>query len=324
MKINISHGSGGTMTQQLIDGLFKRYFKSPLLHAGGDSAVFEASGRLAFTTDSYVVQPLFFPGGDIGRLAVCGTVNDLLTASVKPMYLSAAFILEEGLELETLESVVRSMAAAAGEAGVDIVTGDTKVVEGRGGLFVNTAGVGAVRGNVGAGPWRPGDAVLLSGSLGEHHAAILSRRMGIENGIQSDNAPLCGMVMELQNAGIELHAMRDVTRGGLGTILNEIAEASSSAIELNESSIPVNREVRGLCSILGLDPIYMGKEGKMVAIVPDTMAALAVQVMMNNRYGRNAAIIGHVADGKGLTLLTLLGGRRMLPPLNGEGLPRIC
>jgi hydrogenase expression/formation protein HypE len=324
MKINMGHGGGGTMTQGLIDGLFRKYFRNDLLGQGGDAAVFDLTGRAAFTTDSFVVQPVVFPGGDIGRLAVCGTVNDLLTAGAEPKYISAAFILEEGLELDTLEAVVRSMAKASEEAGVSVVTGDTKVIEGRGGLMINTSGIGLVREGYSPPPCKEGDAVVLSGNLGEHHAAILSRRMGVENGIISDCAPLGGMAMNLLDAGIRVKAMRDVTRGGLATVLSELATQNGVGIMLEERNLPVSGAVRGFCSILGLDPLYMGNEGKMAFIVELGDAEKAVALIRSSRYGENAAIVGQVAGGRGIVMKTAIGGSRVVGPLAGEGLPRIC
>ncbi len=324
MKINMGHGSGGILTQNLIDGVFKKHFTGSLLRQGGDSAVFEAAGRLAFTTDSFVVQPLFFPGGDIGRLAVCGTVNDLLTAGARPIYLSAAFILEEGLDTDTLETVVSSMTEAAAEAGVEIVTGDTKVVEGRGGLIINTSGVGLVREDYAPQPCRPCDAVLLSGNLGEHHAAIMSRRMGIENDIMSDCAPLKDMVTRLLDAGVAVRAMRDVTRGGLGTVLHELAALHGVGMELTEAALPVSPDVHGFCGILGLDPLYMGNEGKMAFIVGREDAERALGILRGSKYGGNASIIGCITDGRSVVMKTPIGGSRVVGPLAGEGLPRIC
>jgi len=240
------------------------------------------------------VQPLFFPGGDIGKLAVCGTVNDLLTVGAAPKYLSAAFILEEGLELDALETIAQSMAEAAGEADVQVVTGDTKVIEGRGGLLINTSGIGIIRNGYAPRPCRDGDAVLLSGNLGEHHAAILSRRMGVENNIASDCAPLCEMAFNLLDAGIKVKAMRDVTRGGLATILCELAVLHGKGIEIEETMLPVSQEVKGFCGILGLDPLYMGNEGKMVFIVDDKDAAKALGIVRSSKYGGNAALIGRL------------------------------
>ncbi len=323
MRINMSHGGGGSVMADLIDTVFKRRLDNPLLRQGGDAAILNLSGSTAFTTDSFVVQPLFFPGGDIGELAVCGTVNDLLTAGATPQYLSAAFVLEEGLEIETLERVVDSMARAAAEAGVSVVTGDTKVVEGRGGLIINTAGISAVHPGHRPLPPQDGDAILLSGTLGEHHAAILSARMGVENDIRSDCAPLNSMVRSLLDAGVAIRAMRDATRGGLGTVLHELSHQYNVALEL-DASLPVSPAVRGFCSILGLDPLYMGNEGKMVFLVAREDAQKALGLLRASPYGENAAIIGRVAQGCGASIATALGGRRTIRPLAGEGLPRIC
>jgi hydrogenase expression/formation protein HypE len=324
MKINMSHGGGGTMTQGLIDHVFRKHLGNELLLRGEDSAVLELSGKTAFTTDSFVVQPLLFPGGDIGRLSVCGTINDLLTVGADPKYLSAAFILEEGLEIEQLELVVRSMAEAAEEAGVQIVTGDTKVIEGRGGMLINTTGIGLVRKGYAPAPCRDGDAVLVSGNLGEHHAAILSSRMGIENSIRSDCAPLTEMVSRLIGAGVGIRAMRDATRGGIATILCELASLHGAGMEIEEAKLPVSREVQGFCGILGLDPLYMGNEGKMVFIVDGKDAENALEIIKSAKYGENAAVIGRVAGGRGVVMKTAIGGSRVVAPLAGEGLPRIC
>ena len=323
MRINMSHGGGGSVMAELIEQVFKSRFDNPLLRQGGDAAVLNLTGPTAFTTDSFVVQPLFFPGGDIGHLAVCGTVNDLLTTGAVPQYLSVAFVLEEGLQIETLERVVDSMARAAAEAGVSIVTGDTKVVEGRGGLIINTAGIGAVHPGHRPLPPQAGDAILLSGTLGEHHAAILSARMGVENDIRSDCAPLNSMVQTLLDAGVAIRAMRDATRGGLGTVLHELSHQYNIALEL-DASLPVSPAVRGFCSILGLDPLYMGNEGKFAAIAKGEDAHKALNALRSTPEGRSAAIIGHITEGKGVTLQTKLGGRRRLGVLTGEGLPRIC
>lgn len=326
MKIEMAHGGGGVQTNELIREVFAKHLSNEYLDPMGDSAVLTLPGtRIAMTTDAFVVKPLFFPGGDIGRLSVCGTVNDLLMAGATPLYLTTSFAIEEGMEISDLDRIARSMRETADEAGVKIVAGDTKVVEGSGGLIITTAGVGAILGEpVAISGARPGDALLLSGNLGDHHAAILSSRMGIENGILSDDAPLTEMVRALQTARIPLHALRDVTRGGLATILNEVAAASGCRIELEQVRLPVGREVRGLCSILGLDPLYMGNEGKLIAVVPENRAEEALQILRVSRYGENAQRIGRAEAGKGVTLVTELGGRRILPPLNGEGLPRIC
>jgi hydrogenase expression/formation protein HypE len=292
-----------------------------------DAAVLPIEGgRIALTTDSFVVTPLFFKGGDIGRLAVAGTVNDLLMRGATPRYLTAAFIIETGTDTDTLEKIARSMAETAKEAGVLIVAGDTKVVEGDGQVFINTTGVGFVPEGVeiSASRAKTGDVVLLSGTLGDHHAALLSARMGIENAVESDAAPLTGMVQALLSAGIHLHAMRDVTRGGLGTVLTEIAEASGVQIELEEESLPLTPAVKSFCGLLGLSPLYMGNEGKLIALLPAEEAERAIEIVRSSPYGENAAIIGTVATGGGVILRTPLGGRRRVGPLVGEGLPRIC
>ena len=328
MKITMAHGSGGRETGQLIREIFEANFHNEVLDKMEDSAVVAGSGRLAMTTDSFVVDPLFFPGGDIGRLCVCGTVNDLLMSGAVPKYLTCGFIIEEGADSEALFRIAASMAETAAEAGVMIVAGDTKVVERKGGVFINTAGVGFVPEGVSisASTCREGDAVLVSGFLGEHHAAILSSRMGIENEIRSDCAPLNEMVSAMRQAGVRVHAMRDVTRGGLATVLSEFARSSGCCVELSQEALPVSAPVKGFCGLLGLDPLYMGNEGKMTAVVDAADAELALSCMKRSRYGENTAMIGkisHREDGK-VILHTSLGGLRMVPELIGEGLPRIC
>lgn len=335
----MAHGSGGVSTGNLIGEIFAAELGNEYLNQMEDSTVVPAKGgQLALTTDSFVVTPVEFPGGDIGRLSVCGTVNDLLMSGARPAYLTCGFILEEGLPLDTLRRIVHSMAETAREAGVLIAAGDTKVVENHsgpdGGLIINTAGVGfLLPGQNKLSPQciREGDAVLLSGNLGDHHAAILGRRMGLENRIQSDNAPLGEMVQAILDSGVQVHEMRDVTRGGLATVLNEFAQDSGKIITLLEDSLPVSEEVRGFTGILGLDPLYMGNEGKMICIVPEADADKALAAMKKSRYGDHAAIIGRVtqpqeAEGERPVLLiqTAFGGRRVVGPLYGEGLPRIC
>lgn len=328
MKITMAHGSGGKATSELIANIFSKSFHNPVLSRMEDSAVVPGAETIAMTTDSFVVAPIFFPGGDIGRLSVCGTVNDLLMSGAQPKYLTCGFIIEEGADSKDLERIAQSMAKTAEEAGVCIVAGDTKVIEGRGGVCINTAGVGFVpQGrNISASNCSEGDCVILSGTLGEHHAAILSSRMGIANQIQSDCAPLGEIVGTLFENGIRVKALRDVTRGGLATVLNEFASASSCCIELNEQDIPVSDEVRGFCGILGLDPLYMGNEGKLVAVVEKEDAQKAVELMRKAKYGQNAQIIGSVIPGQAGTLLvkTPVGGTRIVSELYGEGLPRIC
>lgn len=337
-KITMLHGSGGQATSDLIRDIFAEEFKNPYLEQMNDAAVVIGGSSLALTTDSFVVKPLFFKGGDIGRLAVCGTVNDLLMQGAVPEYLTCGFILEEGLAISDLKKIVRSMAEAAEEAGVLVVAGDTKVVEGDGGLFINTTGIGFVPEGMEISPRRiqKGDAVLVSGSLGDHHATILSERMSIENQIRSDVSPLNDIVRSLINAGIPVHAFRDVTRGGLATVLKELAVQSGQSILLKEEAIPVSAQVRDFCGLLGLDPLYMGNEGKLVCFVPEKAAEEALSIMRNARYGEAAARIGQVLtieeekelvlkeDSNELLLQTTIGGLRHLEVLQGEGLPRIC
>lgn len=325
MKITLSHGSGGKATSELIDKIFARSFSNPILNMMEDSAVVDGHRKIAITTDSFVVTPLFFNGGDIGRLAVCGTVNDLLMRGAVPKYITSAFIIEEGADTKTLERIAKSMAETAAEAGVTVVAGDTKVIEGNGGVYINTAGVGFVDNeNIVSTNLQDGDCVIVSGTMGDHHATILSARMEIENNIKSDNAPLTDIVKNLIDGGIDLHCMRDVTRGGLGTVLNELANASCKGIEIKESAIPISDEVKAFSKILGLNILHMGNEGKLVAIVPSEQADKAVQLMKQSKYGENAAIIGKVTNGDGVTLITPLGGQRKVNVLIGEGLPRIC
>lgn len=325
MKITLSHGSGGKATSELIDQIFARHFSNPILNMMEDSAVVDGYGKIAITTDSFVVTPLFFKGGDIGRLAVCGTVNDLLMRGAVPKYITSAFIIEEGADTDTLEAIASSMAKTANEAGVCIVAGDTKVIEGNGGVYINTAGVGFVDNeNIVSTNLQDGDCVIVSGTIGDHHATILSARMEIENDIQSDNAPLTDIVRNLINGGIDLHCMRDVTRGGLGTVLNELANASQKQIEIEETAIPISDEVKAFSKILGLNIMHMGNEGKLVAIVPSEQANKAVEIMKNSKYGENATIIGKITNGEGVILNTRLGGQRKINVLIGEGLPRIC
>lgn len=327
MKITLTHGSGGKATSELIQSVFAKHFANPVLNKMEDSAVVPGAKTIAMTTDSFVVTPLFFSGGDIGRLAVCGTVNDLAMSGATPKFLTCGFIIEEGVESETLERIVESMAKTAAEAQVLIVAGDTKVVEGKGGLFINTAGVGYITKDnvVSSSNCKDGDVVILSGNLGDHHAAILSARMNISNTIQSDCAPLNAMTAALMDGGVQVKAMRDVTRGGLATILNEFASASGCTITLDEEKLPVSDQVRGFCGLLGLDPLYMGNEGKMVAVVAKEDAEKALHCIKNSPYGENAAIVGKVTSGGAAVLLrTAVGGTRVIAELYDEGLPRIC
>ena len=331
MKITMAHGSGGDSTSKLISGVFSKHFSNKYLDKLGDSAVVPGASRIAMTTDSFVVNPVFFPGGDIGRLSVCGTVNDLLMSGAVPKYLTAGFVLEEGLDTDDLEKIVESLQKTAEEAGVQVVTGDTKVVEkgSIGGLIINTAGVGFVPDGTDLGPEKikKGDRIIVSGYLGDHHAAILGSRLGIENDIVSDAAPLGEMTRALMESGLGIRAMRDVTRGGLGTVLNEFAESSGKEIRVEESLIPVNPTVRDFCGILGLDVLYMGNEGKMIAVVSPDDSDKALDIMRSSKYGENAVCIGEVmddSDSPALVLRTEIGGLRTVGPLYGEGLPRIC
>lgn len=332
MKVTMEHGSGGRTTAELIEKVFAHAFSNDILNAMEDCAVVEGSGRIAMTTDSFVVTPLEYAGGDIGRLSICGTVNDLLVRGAVPKYITCGFILQEGAELEQLTRITESMAETAREAGVLIVAGDTKVVEGNGGIFINTAGVGFVPDgtDISSGNSRPGDVILVSGNLGDHHAAILSERMEIENEIKSDNAPLTAIAAILRQEKIAVHTMRDVTRGGLATVLKELAVSSGQRFEIEEDKLPVHPQVRDFCGLLGLDPLYMGNEGKLVAIVAKEDAKRAAELMRSVPYGENTVIIGNVckpqeqADRGRLVLKTGIGGRRILDVLQGEGLPRIC
>ena len=334
-RVLLAHGSGGMLSHELIRDLFVHAFDNPHLTPMGDSAVLDdlPPGRLALTTDSYVVQPIFFPGGDIGELAVCGTVNDLAVMGARPLYLAAGFILEEGLPMADLERVVASMAACARTAGVQIVTGDTKVVD-RGaadGLFINTAGLGIVPPGVDLGPHRlqPGDDLLINGTMGDHGMAVMMQREGLTFGsaLESDTAPLNDLIARLLAAlpgGV--HWMRDATRGGVATVLNEWAEGAGVGIEIVESRIPVREEVRAACEFLGLDPLYAANEGKVIVAVAQGSAAPALEILKQHPLGREAAIIGRVTSShRGrVTLETPYGAHRIVQMLTGAQLPRIC
>lgn len=327
MKITMAHGSGGKSSAQLMKDIFSKHFSNEVLARMEDAAVLDLpAGRIACSTDSFVVTPLVFKGGDIGKLCVCGTVNDLLMMGAEPKYLTCGFILEEGLDTELLDQIVESMAAQAREAGVIICAGDTKVVEGNGGLYINTTGIGLIPEgrDVSSANCTEGDVILCSGNLGDHHACILSHRMEIENDIESDCAALNDIVDALFAAGINVKAMRDVTRGGLGTVINEIAESSACRIELEEDAIPVSPQVKGFSDILGLDPLYMGNEGKMIAVVPADQAEAALASMRKTKHGKDAVLIGRVLAGEGAYIKTRLGATRRFDVLYGEGLPRIC
>jgi hydrogenase expression/formation protein HypE len=331
-KILLAHGSGGKLAHDLVEKSFVRALANPLLDKLDDSAVFDISGRLAFTTDSYVVSPIFFPGGDIGKLAVCGTVNDLATSGARPLYLSLSFIIEEGLALDDLGKVVASVQKAVDEAGVKIVTGDTKVVT-RGSadkLFINTAGVGLIPEgvNVSGANAKPGDKVILSGTIGDHGIAVVSKREGLSfaTKLKSDCAPLGGLVADMLKTSPNIHALRDPTRGGLATSLNELARQSKVSIRIEEKEIPVREEVLAACEMLGFDPLYVANEGKMIAIVVHEDADKVLAAMRKNKYGKDAAIIGEVmAENPGRVVMkTILGSSRIVDMLVGDLLPRIC
>jgi hydrogenase expression/formation protein HypE len=332
-RITLSHGSGGKATQTLIEAVFLEAFANPLLAPLEDGAVLPANGgRLAFTTDSFVVSPLFFPGGDIGDLAVNGTVNDLAVSGARPLWLSAGFILEEGFPVADLERIVGSMAAAAERAGVQVVTGDTKVVQ-RGkadGCYVNTAGVGVIERPIelGVAKARPGDAVIVSGPIGEHGITVMLARgeLDIESEVESDTAPLNGLVERLLDAAPGVRGLRDATRGGVATICNEVARAAGVAVVVDEEAVPVRPDVRGACELLGIDPLYVACEGRLVAIVAGDQVDAAVEALRSHPLGQDAAVIGRVRDDPpGLVLLkTSFGGTRIVDLLVGDPLPRIC
>ncbi|MGD0780858.1 MAG: hydrogenase expression/formation protein HypE [Dehalococcoidales bacterium] len=330
-KILLAHGSGGKLMHDLIQS-FLPDLANPILEKMEDSAVFNVSGKLAFTTDSYVVNPIFFPGGDIGRLAVCGTVNDLAMSGAKPLYLSLSFIIEEGLPIADLKKILTSIKKAAAEADVKIVTGDTKVVN-KGSadkLFVNTAGVGSVPEgvNISASNAKVGDKVILSGNIGDHGVAVLSQREGLkfDTPVPSDCAPLHKLVADMLAAASNIHCMRDPTRGGLATTLNDFAEKSNVGIRIEEDKIPVAKAVLAACELLGLDPLYIANEGKLVAVVPAKYTDAVLFAMKKNKYGRNAVIIGEVTaeHSQRVVMKTTLGASRIVDMPVGELLPRIC
>jgi hydrogenase expression/formation protein HypE len=332
-KVLLGHGSGGKLSAELLQTVFLPAFENPTLQRLDDQAIVEVQGsHLAFTTDSFVVKPLFFPGGDIGSLAVYGTVNDLAMGGARPLCLSAAFILEEGLPMEVLQRVVSSCRQAAAAVGVAIVTGDTKVVE-KGscdGIFINTSGIGIVpRGfRLSSNQARPGDRILLSGAIGEHGIAILGQREGLEfeSAIVSDSAPLHELVAAMLDFAPGIRCMRDPTRGGLSSACNEIAARSQVGMMLEERSIPVREEVHGACELLGLDPLYVANEGKMIAIVDGAITDPLIEVMHKHRLGKEARIIGTVTESHPgqVFLRTRLGTTRIVDMLSGDQLPRIC
>lgn len=332
-RVLLAHGSGGTMMRELVENVFVSGFGDDVLSRMDDAGVVAFPGsRVALSTDTYVVWPLEFPGADIGRLAVCGTVNDIATSGATPLYLSVGFVLEEGLEIDVLRRVLVSMREAAAEAGVRIITGDTKVVEnGHGdGMYINTAGVGVVPDGVdlSGSLCRPGDVVLLSGTLGDHGIAVVSTREGLSfsTDIQSDAAPLNRLVAAVLAAAPATRCFRDPTRGGLASTLNELASASRVSMTVDEASVPVREQVRGACEMLGYDVFQVANEGKMVAVVPPDQAQAALEAMKSAPYGADAAIIGEVADGPAgkVYVRTLFGATRIMDMLVGEQLPRIC
>ncbi|MFF4888474.1 hydrogenase expression/formation protein HypE [Micromonospora chersina] len=332
-RITLAHGAGGKATHSLIEGLFVEAFRNPTLEQLDDGAVLSVgAGRLAFTTDSYVVSPLFFPGGDIGDLAVNGTVNDLAVSGARPLYLSAGFILEEGFPIADLRRITTSMAAAAERVGVQVVTGDTKVVQ-RGkadGCYINTAGVGVLERPVtlGTAHVRPGDAIVVSGPIGDHGVTIMLARgeLDIAADLASDTAALPGLVDTLLDAAPGVRLLRDATRGGVATILNEVAQAAQVAVVVDEASVPVRPAVTGACELLGIDPLYVACEGRLVAVVDGAQAEAAVAALRGHPLGHGAAIVGRVAaDPPGMVLLhTAFGGTRVVDMLVGDPLPRIC
>ncbi len=330
--IELTHGSGGRASMQLIEQLFQRYFANPWLLQGNDQArVTLPSQRMVMTTDAHVISPLFFPGGNIGSLAVHGTVNDIAMAGATPLYLSASFILEEGFRLRDLKTIVGSMAEAAGYAKVSVVTGDTKVVErGKGdGVFITTTGVGVVPEaiHISGDQARPGDKILVSGSMGDHGIAVMAQRQNFEVGcLHSDSAPLNHLVQTMLDTGAEIHCLRDPTRGGIATTLNELAQQSGVGCLIDEACIPVRQEVQGACELLGLDPLYIANEGKLVAICKSSDANMLLEAMQAHPLGKHAAIIGEVIEDSRhwVQLTTRLGGKRLLDWLVGEQLPRIC
>ena len=332
--VDMTHGAGGRATAQLIDEVFARAFENTYLAQGHDGAVMPPlKGEPVMSCDGHVVHPLFFAGGDIGRLAVCGTVNDVAVCGAKPLYLSASFIIEEGLPLQTLSDVVRSMAEAAREAGVAIVTGDTKVVEkGHGdGLFISTTGVGEKNAgtHVSGKMARPGDAIVVTGTMGDHGITILSQRegLGFDAQVQSDTAPLNGITQALlAELGEKVHVLRDPTRGGLGTTLNEIAAQSGVGIAIEEEAIPLHPAVESACEFLGLDPLYIANEGKLIVIVEADVADKTLEIIRAQKYGENAALIGRVTDTEPgiVSMKTAIGGSRLVDWLNSDPLPRIC
>jgi hydrogenase expression/formation protein HypE len=332
-KISLAHGAGGKLSFQLINDLFRKSFRNPILDRQEDSAILTVNDqKIAFTTDSFVVNPLFFPGGDAGKLSVCGTLNDLAVMGAKPLYISCSIIIEEGLDLEVLERIVKSMNETAGDAGVQIVTGDTKVVE-KGAadrLFTNTSGIGTIAPQVDLGreKIRSGDRILVNGFLGDHAAAVLSSREGLkfESSIKSDCADLSGLIGQVLKLKDKLKFMRDPTRGGVATVLNEMVADSDLGVILREEEIPVREEVQGFCELLGYDPLYLANEGKVIMVVSADATEQALEILKSHPLGRESRVMGEVVDGlKGkVGLKTKVGGTRVVDMLAGEQFPRIC
>jgi hydrogenase expression/formation protein HypE len=331
-KMLLAHGSGGKLTHRLLKELVFPAFSNPILDKAEDAAILNLPGRIAFTTDSFVVQPIFFPGGDIGKLAVCGTVNDLAMMGAKPLYLTAACIVEEGLEISILEKIIKSMAKAARAAGVKIVGGDLKVVEKNAcdKIFINTTGLGLIsrKINISARNARPGDVIIINGSIGEHAAAIMSARQDykLKTSVKSDCASLNHLIAGLLTKSGNIRVMRDPTRGGVATTLNEIAQQSNVEIQLQEDALPISAAVRGFCEILGIDPLYMANEGKVLVFVAKNDSEKVLQAMRKHPLGRKARIIGEVTrkNSPQVILRTSIGSTRILDMLSGEQLPRIC
>jgi hydrogenase expression/formation protein HypE len=336
-QILLAHGSGGKMSHKLIEDIFLKHFNNKTLKAGTDSAILKLKSqdkKLAFTTDSFVVNPIIFSGGDIGKLAVCGTLNDLAVSGAKPLYLTASFIIEEGLEIETLETIVKSMATEAKKAGVKIVTGDTKVVE-KGKcdkIFINTAGIGLLDESLShlsfGNNIQEGDKIIINGTIADHGMSIMTARENLtpESPIKSDCAPLNGLIQEALISSNEINFMRDATRGGLATVLVELAQKTSLGIEINEENIPISSEVEGICELLGFDPLHVANEGKIVLVVSEKHAEKVLKTLKTHKFGKNAAIIGEITKNhpQEVVLNTTIGGQRLLDMLSGEQLPRIC
>ncbi len=332
--ITLAHGSGGSATLALIENIFKKYFDNEILSAGDDSARLNIGNarNIVFTTDSFVVTPIFFKGGNIGKLAVCGTVNDLATSGATPLYLSCGFIIEEGFSMNELERIVETMSITARECGVKIVTGDTKVVQ-KGAvdkIFINTSGIGVLPEDIDISGRnaKMGDKIIISGTIGDHGSCILLERenMGFQAEIKSDCAPLSGLVKDMLEAASDIHVLRDPTRGGVATTLNEIAVQSNVTISIDEEELPIKREVQGVCELLGMEPMYMANEGKLLIFVPGDQAERVLEVIRNNKYGKDASIIGEVInEGEAKVVLKALsGGTRIIKLLAGDQLPRIC